>query len=705
MHLFGLTVFLSAFLLFVVQPMAGKVLLPWFGGAPAVWTTCMLFFQLLLLGGYLYSHLLMGRLAPKRQAQVHAALLALAAGALAVCVIRWGSPLVPGAAEKPTDSTAPIARLLALLGVSVGLPYLALSTTGPLMQAWFARAQPGRSPYRLYALSNVGSLLALLSYPFLVEPVLGVRSQAWLFAAGFVGFALLAGACAWRALAARAPAPATEATASPAVAADEAAPRAGRWILWVLLGASPSVMLLAVTNHLCQEVAVVPFLWVVPLSTYLLTFILCFESDRWYTRGRFVPLLAVLLVVGGVMLFRQRTMHVGLQIVLFNLLLFATAMVSHGELARLRPGPKHLTSFYLALSVGGAFGGVFVGLVATNLFTDYREMDVALVAAWVLAMAALLADRSSVLHGRFKGLARAGFALHLFVIGGLVTVDVMAENSGILEKSRNFYGTLQVQLEEGVDGHPDRMWMSHGATFHGFQVRDPAQARAPTAYFTSEAGIGLALRNHPRRLAGQPMKVGVLGLGVGTLAAYGQAGDTFRFYEINPDVVRLASDPRYFTYLSDCPAKVEMVVGDGRLALEQELARGEPQAFDALIMDAFSSDSVPAHLLTRQALEVYFQQLREPGSLLVFNISNTTLDLAPLLWSFCDELSLTCRQIFHQPPPGTVALPSHWMLISRRAETLAAEAIVARSKPHPQGPLPKPWTDDFTNLVSVLMKK
>jgi len=701
MPLFGLTVFVSAFLLFMVQPMAGKVLLPWFGGVPAVWTTCMLFFQLLLLGGYAYSHLLIARLRPRAQVAVHGLLLALAAAALGLCVARWGSPLVPGAGEKPPDSLLPVARLLKLLGASVGLPYLALSTTGPLMQSWFARAHPGRSPYRLYALSNAGSLLALLSYPFVVEPVFGVRAQAWIFAAGLLLFVGLALACARRALHA---APLAAAAPEAAPRPDAPAPTAARWALWICLAACPSIMLLAVTNHLCQEVAVIPFLWVVPLSIYLLTFILCFESDRWYRRGRFLPALAVLLLCGAVLLFRQRLTHVAVHVALFSLLLFATAMVCHGELARLRPAARHLTSFYLALSIGGALGGLFVGLVAPLLFVEYRELDVALLAAWLLAMAALLTDRASFFWGRFRLLARVGFAVFLFVLGFLVAVDVEARDAGILESSRNFWGTLQVELSTDP-GAPPRTWLAHGATFHGFQYRQAPLAAEPTAYYTRSAGVGLALENHARRKVGLPLKVGLLGLGVGTLAAYGRPGDTFRFYEVNPDVVRVARDPRYFTYLSGCAATVQMVVGDGRLALEQELSRSEPQGFDVLVVDAFSSDSVPAHLLTRQAFDLYLKHLRDATSLLVFNISNTSLDLAPLLWSSADALGLSCRQVYDVPQmrERDLALPSDWMLLSRRPDALDVPAITSRSKPRPTGVLPAPWTDDFSNLVSVLM--
>jgi hypothetical protein len=392
------------------------------------------------------------------------------------------------------------------------------------------------------------------------------------------------------------------------------------------------------------------------------------------------------------------------QITVFCLLLFAVAMVCHGELARLRPAARHLTSFYLALSIGGALGGLFVGLVAPRLFDEYRELDVALLASWILAMVALLADRGSVLWGRWRRPARASFAFYLFFLGFLVAVDVMAQDAGILEKSRNFWGTLQVELETRA-GAPERMWLAHGATFHGFQFRAAPLSAEPTAYFTREAGVGLALENHARRKASLPLKVGVLGLGIGTLAAYGRPGDTFRFYEINPDVVRVAQDTRYFTYLSLCAASVEVVVGDGRLALEQELARGEPQAFDVLVMDAFSSDSVPAHLLTRQAFDVYLAHLRDESSLLVFNISNTSLDLAPLLWSSAEALGLSCRQVYNLPETRArdVALPSHWMLLARRPEALSAEAIARRSRPRPAQALPAPWTDDFSNLVSVLM--
>ncbi|MGI5860432.1 MAG: hypothetical protein ACOX6T_00070 [Myxococcales bacterium] len=477
MPLFASVIVLSAFLLFLVQPLIGRVVLPWFGGTPAVWTTCMLFFQVLLLAGYGYSHLLAARLRSRQQARLHAALLAAAALALGVTTVFWGTPLVPGPDWRPADSAWPTLRVLALLSVSVGLPYLVLSTTGPLLQAWFNRAFPGKPVYRLYALSNLGSILALLSYPFAFEPILPLGLQAWGWAVGFGLFA--AGALACAAFVARLeelPSPAPEQLASLAPARQR--PGAAQFALWTLLAWAASVMLLAVTNQLCQEIAVVPFLWIAPLVLYLLSFVLCFESTRWYTRRRWLPALAAATGLTAAALHLGPTAHLGLQLGAYLLVLFCCAMVCHGELARLKPPPQWLTGFYFALALGGALGGVAVGLVAPRVFKGHWELHLGLACTWLLVLGALARDRGSALWGRHGRLARWALAGAAVGVIGFLYLDASKPLEGVRWNGRNFYGRLAV-TEVGGSGEQRRFELRHGPVVHGLQFAEGPRARWP----------------------------------------------------------------------------------------------------------------------------------------------------------------------------------------------------------------------------------
>ncbi len=718
MPTFAVTIFLSAFLLFLVEPLIGKAILPWFGGAPSVWSSCLLFFQVALLGGYYYSHALVSRLSTRRQVRVHFALLFAALLALAAQGLLWGAPLLPGAALKPPDSLYPVARVLALLTLTVGLPFFALAATGPLLQAWFARAFPGRSAYRLYALSNAGSFLGLLGYPFAIEPALALRSQAWVFAGGFALFA--AGIAASGAVAGRsAAASGADFPHPPTPSPPAGRGRRGRgpratFAFWTALAACPSIMLLSVTTQLSQEVAASPFLWVLPLAVYLLTFILCFESDRWYTRARFLPALAALLVGGFVLALRQRQLAIGWQIGGFLAVLFATSMFCHGELARRRPAPEHLTRFYLALSLGGAVGGLLVPLLAPLVFNHYYELDASLVITWVLAIAVLASDSRSALFGAGARLARLAVAAHLVLLIFLVAVRSNFWEDGRLWTGRNFYGQLRVvrdcDPQQPEKPPPDcAIAELHGRTTHGVQFANAGSSslqREPTAYYTPNAGVGRALLSLRARRGNAPIRVGVIGLGAGTLAAYGAPGDSFRFYEINPAVVELARPGSpYFSYLTDSAAHVETVLGDARLSLERELREGRPGKFDLLVVDAFSSDSIPAHLLTREALEIYKKHLAGPESILAIHVSNTFLDLAPLVWSLSDATGLACRHV----ESGPLKLPSHeyvadWMLLSPTQAALDAPQIVRRGGANlkeRQGRA-RAWTDDYTNILATV---
>lgn len=706
MRTFAFSVFLSALLLFMLEPFIGKALLPWFGGMPSVWSTCLLFFQVSLFAGYAYSHVLVHRLAPRAQVTVHLVLVGAALTALAIQAFLWRGPVLPGVGLKPPDSQWPVLRLLVLLGLTVGLPFFTLSTTGPLAQAWFARVAPGISPYRLYALSNAGSFLALLGYPFLVEPTLTLRQQGWGWAAGFTLFAVgvaAMGRARWR----------VGPSATAEVATAEVVPAAGRtrrahFVFWTLLAMVPSIMLMAVTNQLSQEVAVSPFLWVVPLALYLLSFILTFESSRWYARAPFLGVLIVLLVVAFVVSSRQVSLGLGWQVAGLLGVLFVTSMFCHGELARRRPPVEQLTTFYLAVSLGGAVGALFVPLVAPLLFNNYYELDVSFVLAWLVAMATLATDQGSAFHGPRRRLVRAGAAGYLYLLLFLAFLRVVTWDRNALEVRRNFYGLLKVS-RKCEPGSPLSCTMLeiNGRTLHGLQLEDPARRREATSYFTPNSGVGRVMTNHPARLAGRPMRIGVVGLGVGTLAAYGRPGDTLRFYEINPAAIELArAGSPFFTYLADSPAAIDIVLGDARLSLEQELKDGAPQRYELLVVDAFSSDAIPAHLLTREAIALYRAHLAGADSILAIHVSNRNLELAPLVWSLAEEAGLACRELTTtsaSSEESEVELSARWMLLSEDGRALDApgivldgSALVARER------VVRPWSDDFTNVLSVL---
>lgn len=662
--------------------MFGRFILPWFGGTPEVWTTCMLFFQCFLLGGYAYSHWLVSTLRPRQQAVVHLLLL-VAAAVLAF----W---IVPSDALKPTPDQNPILQILWICTLCIGLPYFVLSTTGPLLQGWLARHQGAAVPYRLYALSNAGSLLALLTFPFLFEPLLGRAAQARFWTGGFVLFAVFCGVCAlvvWRrgALPAGDPAP-THAANDPAKPIDRAAR-----LLWLALPLGASVELLAVTNKITQDVAAIPFLWVLPLSLYLLSFILCFDHDRWYKRGLFIPLF-VLGIIGVIVSrrFEEQAADVRILIGLYCFMLFSCCMVCHGELYRLKPPARHLTGYYLMVAAGGAGGGLFVGIVAPLVFSVYHELHLGLLAT-VLFL--LLADRSSALAHSKRRYVWMAAILTVGLAGILFQGRLTTNYQTAIENSRNFFGVLTVWEEKPDSPHEHKFLLMHGTTFHGLQFVSPDKRLLPTAYYSPTSGVGRLME----ATADQPgRRIGVVGLGVGTLAAYGRESDLIRFYEINPEVHRLATE--YFTYLSAGKAEQEFVFGDARLSMEAEA----PQRYDILVIDAFSSDSVPVHLLTKEAMEIYLRHLA-PDGVLAFHLSTNYLDLLSVVWKLADHLDLHTLWIEGYGNEARGALPSDWILLSRSEEALSSRRLrLAAGEPDSDPDRIDLWTDDHVNLLQIL---
>jgi hypothetical protein len=704
---FASTIFLSAFLLFQVQLILGKYILPWFGGTPGVWTTCLLVFQVLLLGGYVYAHALARLLRPRSQRMLHGVLVAASVVAMGLLALSWRSPILPGFGWKPSGLGDPTWRIIAILVAAVGLPYLILSSTSPLLQEWFARARPGASPYRLYSLSNLGSLLGLITYPFVVEPDLRLGVQAWMWAAGYALFALGVAACAAEARHGGVPG-ADGQSVEPEGVRDATAPlRTARVLIWFALPACASTLLLAATNQMCQEVAVIPFLWVLPLALYLLSFILAFQGGVWIARVWIYPLFAGALVAVCIVLHGGVKVGLATQIAVYALTLFAGCMLCHSELVRLKPHPRHLTAFYLAIAGGGAAGGVFVALVAPHIFTGFWELHIALFGCALLALVVAMGEPGSWWHlGRRPGvrLAVRGSALAALVaLGVVLALLTRSRFAAVMVTERNFFGVLRV-LNEYPD---DPVWnlhsLIHGRILHGFQYQAADKRRHPTVYFRTDSGVGLALQYNVRRLEGKPLRIGVLGLGVGTLAAYGEAGDVVRFYEINPAVISFSEGKHpYFTFLADCPAKVEIVLGDARVSLERELARGAPQRFDVLALDAFTSDAVPVHLLTAQAFHVYLAHLRGSDSIIAVNISNRYLDLEPVLVGLARYFHLTgvvvVSAIEGNPNPGV-----RWVLLARSRYALQGP-LAAGATPLGQNetrtvPL---WTDEYSNLFRVL---
>jgi Ca2+/Na+ antiporter len=696
-----LTIFLSAFLLFLVQPLLGKALLPAFGGAPAVWTTLMFLFQTLLLMGYVYSNAIASKLPLRRQGRVHLVLLGVSVLALLLQGVLqgWRTPIVLDLDWALLGGADPVLRIVVILLVGVGLPYLVLSTTSPLLQAWFSRVQTDRSPYRLYALSNLGSLLALLSYPFVIEPALSVTTQATLWALAYVVFAACCCYVVVRLL--RSPTTATERDTAETPPETGGAARLGvaRPLLWLALSACPSILLLATTNQMTQDIAVVPFLWVLPLALYLLSFILSFNTTRGASRWFFVGLFVATLLTCWVLI-AGNALHILVQLGVYSLLLFVACMVCHGELVRLRPGPEHLTRFYVMISLGGALGATFVSLGAPLLFSGTWEFPLGIGLCWVLLWITWQVDRSSPVYGKAFLPVVVMMVLASAVLALVTLTSVQIFRATSLEARRNFYGVLWV-AERQVQGVDEPLLeLGHGVTLHGAQYTSDARRAEPTSYYCEASGIGLTLRSYPRGEDG--LRVGVVGLGVGTLATYGEPGDVFRFYEINPEVIRLAEGAGgYFTYLRDSRAGVEIVPGDARLSLERELAAGGSQRYDVLALDAFSSHSIPVHLLTRESFEVYLAHLEADG-VLAAHIGNPHLDLQPVLAGLADHFDAQAVAIETQAD-GQACADSLWVLITRNAAFLDLPGISVHSRPlEDAGGRLGLWTDEYSNLFQVL---
>ncbi|MCG8584651.1 MAG: fused MFS/spermidine synthase [Pirellulales bacterium] len=721
--MYALTIFLGAFLVFQIQPIAGKFILPWFGGGPGVWTACLLFFQITLLLGYAYAHLIVMRLNAKRQAILHSGLLL---GSLLLL------PITPDKSWSTMGIENPTWTILALLAFTVGAPYALLSSTTPLVQTWFARDRDGKTPYRLFALSNLAALLALLSYPTIVEPLIPVQYQAWMWSACYVGFVAACTTCALQAFRTQ------HNTASGTVA--EIQPTAARpaskatpidALLWLVLSSMGTVMLMATTNQICLDVAAIPFLWVLPMALYLISFIVCFNRQRWYHRGfwtiTFVSSLAV-----TVLMLRETTLnvfgsriefHAGhdlvWQILVLTITMFSCMMCCHGELARLRPKTGDPTLYYLMIAGGGALGGLFVAEIAPRIFTGYDELHIGLLGTCAAIMIArrreqdIASGDSSFVHWRRWTVGFATVAVAFVGMRVHLMPPAADPNSEVVESERNFFGVLTVRRETHDDAEEpatERLVLSHGSTLHGSQFAHESLRREPTTYYGRRSGIGVAIENHPRRVSGDGrLRIGGVGLGVGTIAAYAHEGDVFRFYEVNPAVARMAR--KHFSYLDEAEAAgadVQVLLGDARVVMEQQFDSGESQQFDILAVDAFSSAAIPTHLLTRECIEVYRNHLA-PGGVLAIHITNVHFELAAVVRGLAEEGGM--RFVLVDDQPGAAARkhnpelsPSQWALLTHDERFLAQPGVRAFKTPWPATKHRTIWTDGYSSLFGLLRR-
>jgi hypothetical protein len=732
---FSCTLFLGSALLFLVQPMIAKMLLPRLGGSPAVWNTCMVFFQAALLAGYAYAHALTARLPARGQTVVHLGVLVLP---FALLLLPLGIP----AAAIPPQSPNPAFWLLGVLVVSVGLPFFALAANAPLLQAWYGRSghPTAQDPYFLYAASNLGSMLALLSYPMLFEPWLTLREQTWWWTAGY---ALLAALIAVMAVVLgrvpRGAIPRSKKALAAEQIRDEPVTASRRW-RWVGLAFIPSSLMLSVTTYLTTDIAAVPLLWVIPLALYLLSFIVVFAS-RPLVAGRLsmqaLPRTSVLLVLVWLTEANEPKVLVT-AIHLVGLLVLCLAC--HGELAADRPVAKHLTEFYLWLSVGGVLGGLFNALVAPVLFPSILEYPLVLLLVSFVPVWSRDAE-SKPGHGRREwGLPLGLFALTLLLVIVFQTLGVPPGPASValmfgapivwcytflerpvrfglgvaglllasscyhgtygdtLFRTRDFFGVHRVTSTMVADSTERFHQLVNGYTVHGLQSENPDRDREPLTYYTRSGPIGQVFAAFSGTNAKK--NIAVIGLGAGSLSAYAEPGQEWTYLEIDPEVRRIALDPSLFTFLSASAVHPRIVLGDARLSLEK---RTGPR-FDLMVFDAFSSDAIPAHLLTREALRIYLKHLTE-GGVIAFHISNKYLDLAPVLGDLADDAGLACRSqndlSLTDEERRQGKFPSRWVILARKDEHFATLAEDSRWPALSSRKNPDVWTDDYYNLLRV----
>ena len=668
--LFGGTVFLASFFLFLAEPMVAKQLLPVLGGSSAVWITCLVFFQTALLLAYLYAHWLTRH----PHWSLHVVLLVLGSASAVAWAAR--STLAGFGSEHPVPT------VFAALGASIGLPFLALAATSPLLQVWWARVHGEGIPYRLYALSNLASLLALALYPAWIEPALTLHAQRMVFCCGFGFFAV---PCAWLAWRTRAAAGGPEQTAA---GDDPAAPAApiGHKVLWVLLPVGGAMQLCAVTRYLTANIAAVPLLWILPLGVYLITLILAFEIPHLLPQSIITRFLVVMLAALGYWLTNvDASLPVRVSIVFFLSELFIACIFCHSATYALRPRrASESTVFYLLFAAGGALGTFLIAIVSPLIFSFNYDLAITFFVTALLALAVTWRSGWSQ-----RSLWCAASAL----MAGLVVTTHLTYERNTQFAVRNFYAALRVSQNYSSYPGATVRTLTNGIIQHGTQIfgTDPLR-HIPTTYYARDSGVGLALQFCCQ---GRPMRIGVIGLGAGTLAAYGRPGDRMVFYEINPAVVPIADN--LFTYLRDSGAQISIVEGDARTSLAQE----PPQHFDVLAIDAFSGDAIPLHLLTAQALALYRRHLA-PGGILAFHISNNYVDLGPPIALLARDAGMEAMRVSSPPNDGRGEFTATWMLVSDNRAFFKLPQVAAHVHEPALRPGLRLWTDDYSSLLPLI---
>jgi hypothetical protein len=661
--LYSLTIFLSAFLLLVVEPMAAKQLLPTLGGSSAVWTTCLVFFSVALLLGYLYAHWISSLFDPKRQAVIHILILTMA-------LLTLGIRIQPGPAAVSYHPALTVFRVLATV---IGLPYLALSSTTPLLTAWYAGSFEGRSPYRLFALSNFASLLALASYPLLIEPHLTMKQQTGWWSGGFLIFAVFCGALAWQGRR-------RLVTAEPEKAALAGRPEP----FWFLLALGGGMMLTAVTSHMSANIAAIPLLWLPPLALYLLTFILAFQGAWRPVRQSMLRWVLVAVASMAYALRDIRTiLPIAVSLPLFLIALFLCCFFLHGELYARRPVTAGMTRFYLVVATGGAAGTLLVGVIFPLVLRANYDLACTLVVVSLIALAATWQDGWGV-----RMIWMAGAAASIVVL----STQVHQYDDDAVALMRNFYGTLRVRESHLPPQSDTDRQLLNGTIEHGAEWFAPQFLGQALTYYAPDSGLGFAMR---LCCGAGAKRVGVIGLGTGTVAAYGNPGDAVFFYEINPLVERLSR--HWFTFLHDSPAHIEVILGDARLSLAAE----KPQHFNVIVVDAFSGDAIPVHLLTREALALYRKHL-QPGGVIVFHVSNQYINLEPVVAAIAQDAGMKAESVHSRGDEQNGYYYADWILVTANETLLSQPEIVNNGFPTPLQADVRLWTDNYSSVFPLL---
>lgn len=689
MKFFIYTIFLSAFLLFQVQPMIAKFILPWFGGSSAVWSTCLLFFQTGLLIGYGYSHLISRIFGLRNQVKVHLVLLVLSFISI---------PIIPHEWMKPDANQNPVFGILKLLSLTVGFPYIMVSTTGPLLQSWFSISNPKKSPYQLYALSNLGSLIGLITYPILIEPFENLKTQLWTWSLGYILFILLCGLTAktiWNLK-----------TIKFTQSKNKSLSVSGTIkSLWLLLAFMGTVTLLSITNKLTQDITVVPFLWIVPLTLYLITFIIAFGYPKWYNRKVFIP--AMLFSIAFLFRYQIQSVVYGTTtpldttIFIYCLTIFLICMVLHGELSRLKPDQVNLTLYYFMISAGGVLGGIFINLIVPFIFNGFWELYCA-IAGTILITAFVVYKSIDTIKKRS---IRLLFSISTFtILAGVIIVfqkEYTAFNDDVIDSSRNFYGLLKVSESNKGTINWQRM-LIHGDVSHGIELMDSAYQNLPISYYGPESGIGLALSAFPSRSDSNynGMRVGMIGLGTATIAAYGTDKDLYKYYEINSQVEVLAR--KYFKFISNFKGKTEIINGDGRISLERELKETGSNQYDVLAVDAFSGDVIPTHLVTREAMELYLKHIKSDG-IIAFHITNKYLNLIPVM-NGLSQFFGKHMNVFYQKGNISGPVDAIWVLFTENKKFLNNPLVQKQILPFDANQKEVIfWTDDYSSIWPIFL--